>query len=183
MRGVDQLSGPVLAEWLVHSLRGRSTGLLVMAGPGRGGTGGALRERVDAAAQQHGWLRVEVGVDAGLAATSTTSASVDAGFARGSLEALVVVTVLGDGAIAAVVAGACEGLRAGGLVIELGHPPVLRPWQMLRWLRRTRVMRSAAELRARAWLGLGVYAVEQWAPIDLPRVLVTCGRWRAIPGP
>ena len=41
----------------------------------------------------------------------------------------------------------------------------------------------AMELRARAWLGLGVYAVEQWAPIDLPRVLVTCGRWRAIPGP
>lgn len=159
----------MLAEWLVHSLRGRSTGLLVMAGPGRGGTGGALRERVDAAGEQYGWSRVEVGVDAG--------------FARESLEALVVVTVLGDGAIAAAVAGACEGLRPGGLVIELGHPPVLRPWQLLRWLRRTRVMRSAAELRARAWLGLGLYAVEQWAPVDLPRVLVTCGRWRAIPGP
>ncbi|MFY0537394.1 hypothetical protein [Nannocystis pusilla] len=32
------------------------------------------------------------------------------------------------------------------------------------------------------WLGHGCYAVEQWAPIDTPRLLVTCGRVRAIPG-
>jgi hypothetical protein len=43
-------------------------------------------------------------------------------------------------------------------------------------------MRSAAELRARAWLEFGLYGVEQWAPVDLPRLLVTCGRRRAIPG-
>ena len=38
------------------------------------------------------------------------------------------------------------------------------------------------ELRARAWLEFGLYGVEQWAPVDLPRLLVTCGRRRAIPG-
>jgi hypothetical protein len=37
-------------------------------------------------------------------------------------------------------------------------------------------LRTAAELRAQAWLGFGLYAVEQWAPVDLPRVLVTCGQ-------
>jgi len=46
---------------------------------------------------------------------------------------------------------------------------------------RRRPVRMAAELRAQAWLGFGLYAVEQWAPVDLPRVLVTCGRRRATP--
>jgi hypothetical protein len=161
MRGADQLPGPVLAEWLVHELGGAATAVIASAESGRGGTSGALRERVDAAARRYGWSR--------------------GGAARGSLAALVVITELGDAAIEPVVALACEGVKPGGKVIELAHPPVVRPWQVLRWLRRTRVMRSAAELRARAWLGIGLYAVEQWAPVDLPRVLVTCGVWRAIP--
>lgn len=164
MRGADQLPGPVLAEWLVHALGGGATGVFAGVEVKRGGTSGALRERVDAAAERFEWARVDGG-----------------GERRGSLSALVVITELGDGAIDRPVALACEAVRPGGMVVELAHPPVVRPWQVLRWLRRTRVMRSAAELRARAWLGIGLFAVEQWAPVDLPRVLVTCGVWRAIP--
>ncbi len=165
MRGADQLPGPVLAEWLVHTLRPLRTA--VLRGPGGGGgTAGAVRERVAAAVRQYGWSELEG----------------DGVALQASHAALVVVTALGDAAVSEPVARACEVLQPGGLLIELAHPPAVRPWQVLRWLRRTRVMRSAAELRARAWLGLGLYAVEQWAPVDLPRVLVTCGRWRAIPG-
>lgn len=163
MRGADQLPGPVLAEWLAHALGGGSTGVFAGAAVRRGGTGGALRERVEAAGRRFEWSRVD-GPRVGR-----------------SLTALVVITELGDAAIEPAVALACEAVKPGGMVIELAHPPVVRPWQVLRWLRRTRVMRSAAELRARAWLGIGLFAVEQWAPVDLPRVLVTCGVWRAIP--
>ncbi len=165
MRGADQLPGPVLAEWLVHTLGGVTTAVFAGAEVKVGGTSGALRERAFAAASRFGWSRVDE-------RCMPTPAS---------LTALVVITELGDAAIGPAAAQACEGLRAGGMVIELAHPPVVRPWQVLRWLRRTRVMRSAAELRARAWLGLGLFAVEQWAPVDLPRVLVTSGVWRAIP--
>lgn len=165
MRGADQLPGPVLAEWLVHALR--SVRPAVVRGPGGGsGSGAALRERVAAVARRYDWPVLELGAAL-----------------PGAIEGLVILTALGDARVDPAIAGAVAAVRPGGVVVELAHPPSLRPWQVLQWLRRTRVMRSAAELRARAWLGHGLYAVEQWAPVDLPRVLVTCGRRRAIPGP
>jgi hypothetical protein len=163
VRGVDQLPGPVLAEWLVHALRPLRAAVLIRPG-GKSGSGALLRARVGAAAEQCGWPVLAEGV-------------VPEGFG-----ALVMITALGDARVEPALAAAASAMRAGGLVVELAHPPSLRPWQVLQWLRRTRVMRSAAELRARAWLGFGLYALEQWAPVDLPRVLVTCGRRRAIPG-
>ena len=157
----------MLDEWLVYTLRPLRTALLPGVGIA-GGTGGALYERIGAVAERQGWTPVDGRGDA-------TGAPF--------FEALIVIKALGDAAVEPVIVRACEAVLPGGLIIELAHPPSVRPWQVLRWLRRTRVMRSAAELRARAWLGLGLYAVEQWAPVDLPRLLVTCGRWRAIPGP
>ena len=163
MRGVDQLPGPVLAEWLVHALSPLQTAVLIGPG-GKSGSGALLRTRVRAAAAQCGWpVLAEGAVPAGLTA-------------------LVMISALGDARVDPALVPAVEAMQPGGLVVELAHPPSLRPWQVLQWLRRTRVMRSAAELRARAWLGFGLYALEQWAPVDLPRVLVTCGRRRAIPG-
>lgn len=166
MRGADQLPGPVLAEWLVHTLRPLRPAVLRGVGVG-GGTGGALRDRVAAVAGRYGWTTIDP---------------------RGApdgrcFEAMIVITALGDAEVEPDVARALAAVVPGGQVVELAHPPAVRPWQVLRWLRRTRVMRSAAELRARAWLGFGLYAVEQWAPVDLPRVLVTAGRRRAIPAP
>ena len=163
VRGVDQLPGPVLAEWLVHALRPLHAA--VMIGPGgKSGSGALLRARVVAAAAQCRWPLLAEGA------------------APAGLEALVIISALGDARVDPALAPTVLALRPGALVVELAHPPSLRPWQVLQWLRRTRVMRSAAELRARAWLGFGLYALEQWAPVDLPRVLVTCGRQRAIPG-
>ncbi len=163
MRGVDQLPGPVLAEWLVHALRPLRTAVLIRPG-GKSGSGALLRARVGAAAEQCRWpMLTEEAVPEGLGA-------------------LVMITALGDARVDPALAAAAAAMQPGGLVVELAHPPSLRPWQVLQWLRRTRVMRSAAELRARAWLGFGLYSLEQWAPVDLPRVLVTCGRRRAIPG-
>ncbi len=163
MRGVDQLPGPVLAEWLVHALSPLRTAVLIGPG-GTSGSGALLRTRVKAAAAQCGWPVLAEG------ATPV------------GLTALVMISALGDARVEPALVPAVEAMQPGGLVVELAHPPSLRPWQVLKWLRRTRVMRSAAELRARAWLGFGLYALEQWAPVDLPRVLVTCGRRRAIPG-
>ncbi len=72
-------------------------------------------------------------------------------------------------------------LTPGGAVVELAHPMRVRLWQLRRWLQRARAVGGAAEQRARVWLDFGLYAVEQWAPVDWPRVLVTKGSWR-IPG-
>jgi hypothetical protein len=163
MRGVDQLPGPVLAEWLVHALRPLQAAVRIGPG-GKSGSGALLRARVTAAAAQCGWPGLADG-------------AVPAG-----LGALVMISTLGDARVDPALIPAVETIQPGGLLVELAHPPSLRPWQVLQWLRRTRVMRSAAELRARAWLGFGLYSLEQWAPVDLPRVLVTCGRRRAIPG-
>lgn len=162
MRGVDQLPGPVLAEWLVHALRPLQAAVVVLPGGGSG-SGALLRARVAATAARCGWPVLTDGP------------------APAGLGALVMITPLGDARVEPALVPAIAAVQAGGLVVELAHPPSLRPWQVLQWLRRTRVMRSAAELRARAWLGFGLYALEQWAPVDLPRVLVTCGRRRAIP--
>ncbi len=166
MRGADQLPGPVLAEWLVHALGPMRTAVLRGAGVVMAGTGAMLHERVAAVAAPYGWTTVDGNTDMGI-----------------DFAALIVIKALGDAIVAPEVARAAERVQAGGTIVELAHPPAVRPWQVLRWLRRTRVMRSAAELRARAWLEFGLYGVEQWAPVDLPRLLVTCGRRRAIPGP
>lgn len=166
MRGADQLPGPVLAEWLVHTLRPLRTAVLRGPEVARGGTGAALHERVAALAAPYGWTTVDGHTDMGI-----------------EFAALIVIRALGDAVVDASAARAAERVTPGGQIIELAHPPTVRPWQVLRWLRRTRVMRSAAELRARAWLSFGLYGVEQWTPVDLPRLLVTCGRRRAIPGP
>jgi len=163
VRGVDQLPGPVLAEWLVHALRPLRPAVVIRPGGG-GGSAAQLRARVTATADRCGWPVLADGA------------------APAELGALVMISPLGDARVDPALMPAISAVQAGGLVVELAHPPPLRPWQVLRWLRRTRVMRSAAELRARAWLGFGLYALEQWAPVDLPRVLVTCGRRRAIPG-
>jgi len=151
-----------LAEWLVHALRPLRAAVLMGSG-GKIGSGALLRAHVTAAAAQCGWpVLAEGAVPAGLGA-------------------LVLISTLGDARVDPALMPVVETVQSGGLVVELAHPPSLRPWQVLQWLRRTRVMRSAAELRARAWLGFGLYSLEQWAPVDLPRVLVTCGRRRAIP--
>lgn len=152
-----------MAEWLVHTLRPLRAAVLVRPG-GKSGSGALLRARVAAAAEQCGWPMLAEGA------------------ALEGLGALVVITALGDARVEPGLTPTIAAVRPGGLIVELAHPPSLRPWQVLQWLRRTRVMRSAAELRARAWLGFGLYSLEQWAPVDLPRVLVTCGRRRAIPG-
>lgn len=89
--------------------------------------------------------------------------------------------------VVAEIAEACEvpaaaqaAVRRGGWVIELGVPPRVSLWPG-RWRARRRLIRRAAELRAGEWLARGCYAIEQWAPVDTPRLLVTCGRVRAIP--
>lgn len=153
VRGADQLPGPPLGEWLLHVLKAR-----VAIVCGRGVRSELAGEVLTLAAAQ-GWV---AGDD-------------------GPFAALVVLQVLGAGDVSEDVGGFAGRVVPGGLVIELGHPPTVRPWHVWRWLRAGRPLRTAAELRAQAWLGFGLYAVEQWAPVDLPRVLVTCGQRRAIP--
>jgi hypothetical protein len=154
VRGADQLPGPPLDEWLVHALRETPRVAVVMGRAVRSELAGPVL----ALARLRGW-----------------------GGADEDASALVTTRVLGDVEIADEVARAAATVVAGGLVIELGHAPRLRPWQLWRRLWTRRAPRGAAELRAQAWLGFGLYAVEQWAPVDMPQVLVTCGRRRAIP--
>lgn len=154
MRGADQLPGPPLDEWLVHVLRGASRVAVVMGREVRAELAGPVL----ALAAARGW-----------------------GGSGEDVAALVTTRVLGDAVVAEEVARAAGTVVAGGLVIELGHAPGLRPWQLWRRLRMRRGPRGAAELRAEAWLGFGLYAVEQWAPVDMPQVLVTSGRRRAVP--
>jgi len=152
VRGADQLAGPPLGEWLLHVLRAP---VAIVCGRG-------------VASEISGEVLT-------LAAAQKLCEAGDGPFA-----ALVVLQVLGAEDVAEDVREFAGRVVPGGLVIEVGHPPGLRPWHLLRLLRR-RPVRMAAELRAQAWLGFGLYAVEQWAPVDLPRVLVTCGRRRATP--
>lgn len=154
VRGADQLPGPPLGEWLLHVLRVRGVAIVC----GRGVRSDLSGEVLTLAAAQ-GWV---------------------AASGEGPFAALVVLRVLGTEEVGAEAERFAEQVVPGGLVIELGHPPALRPWHIWKLLR-ARPLRGAAELRAAAWLGFGLYGVEQWAPIDLPRVLVTCGRRRAIP--
>lgn len=156
MRGAEQLPGPPLDEWLVHVLRDAPRVAVVIGRGVRAELGGPVL----ALAAARGWGRSGDEVDA-----------------------LVATQALGDAEVAEEVGRAAATVAPGGLVIELGHAPGLRPWQFFKQmlLRRRRGPRGAAELRAQAWLGFGLYAVEQWAPVDLPRVLVTSGRRRAMP--
>lgn len=151
MRGADQLPGPPLGEWLLHVLRAR-----VAIVCGRGVRSELAGEVLSLAAAQ-GWCAA----------------------GEGPFAALVTLQVLGSEEVAADVGQFAGRVAPGGLVIEVGHAPPIRPWQVWRLWRRP--LRAAAELRAQAWLGFGLYAVEQWAPVDLPHVLVTCGRHRTAP--
>lgn len=153
MRGADQLPGPPLGEWLLHVLKAQ---VAIVCGQG---VRSELSGEVLGLAAGQGWVAA----------------------GEGPFSALVVLQVLGGGEVTENVEGFAGRVVPGGLVIELAHPPTVRPWHVLRWLRAGRPLRTAAELRAHAWLEFGLYAVEQWAPVDLPRVLVTCGRRRAIP--
>lgn len=96
------------------------------------------------------------------------------------LDGLVVLTALG--AAETLPEEALGSVRAGGHVVELAHLPPVQLWRPRRWAGRGALVRGASESRAGVWLGRGCFAVEQWAPIDMPRLLVTCGRVRAIPG-
>jgi hypothetical protein len=157
VRGAQQLPGPALGEWLVYALRADGAGVLAGTGCDR-----LVLARVVAVAAAEGWPVLGPGE-------------------LRELGALVVVRALGGAEVEPEVARAVPGVRPGGWVVELGHPPALLRWRPWTWPGRTRLLRTAAELRAQAWLGLGLFAVEQWAPVDAPRVLVTCGRRRAIP--
>lgn len=152
------LPGPGLAEWLLAALSGKKVALWTGSDAGRGRGGRAARATTTALRDRLGWV-------------APAGAS--------GLEGLVVVMALGGVEPPADVLQAVQG---GGVVIELAHPPVVPWWRPSRWAARAELVRRASESRAGVWLGRGCYAVEQWAPIDTPRLLVTCGRVRAIPG-
>lgn len=152
------LPGPPLAEWFVYTFGDAKMALWTGADTGRGRVGRVLRATVMALRGRLGWkpLAGQVGLDG-----------------------LVVLTTLGEDS--ELPASALAAVRPGGWLVELGHPPAVAPWRPLQWVRRGRALRRASEVRARLWLDRGCYALEQWAPVDLPQALVTCARVRAIP--
>lgn len=152
------LPGPSLAEWLLARFAGKKMALWTGPDAGRGRGGRAARATTTALRERLGWVE--------LAAAS-------------GLDGLVVVAALGG---AEPPAEALQAVRGGGFLVELAHPPVVPLWRLKRWAARGELVRRASEDRAALWLARGCYAVEQWAPIDAPRVLVTSGRVRAIPG-
>ncbi|MCY1057247.1 hypothetical protein [Nannocystis sp. SCPEA4] len=152
------LPGPSLAEWLLATLAGKKVALWTGPDAGRGLGGRAARTTTTMLRSRLGWVE--------LAGAS-------------GLDALVVVATL-DGVEPP--ADALAAVGGGGLLVELAHPPKVPLWRPSRWAARGELVRRASASRAGLWLGRGCFAVEQWAPIDAPRVLVTCGRVRAIPG-
>lgn len=150
------LPGPPLAEWLVY--RFRDARMAFWSGPeaGRGRVGRALRATLQAVGGRLGWTAPE----------------------GGGFDGLVVMTALAEGSD--LPATALAAVRPGGWLVEAGHPPPVPLWRPSRWGSRARIVRRAAEIRAGVWLGRGCYEVELWAPVDLPRVLVTCARVRAV---
>ncbi|MDC0718431.1 hypothetical protein [Nannocystis bainbridge] len=153
------LPGPGLAEWLLAALGGKKVALWTGPDAGRGRGGRAARATTTALRQRLGW-------------TELAGAS--------GLDGLVVVVALGG---AEPPEDALRAVQDGGALVELAHPPVVPLWRPSRWAARAELVRRASQARAGEWLGRGCFAVEQWAPIDTPRLLVTCGRVRAIPGP
>lgn len=152
------LPGPPLAEWLLATCAGKKMALWTGPDAGRGRAGRAARATVSALRERLEWI----------AAGET-----------GGLDGLVVLAALGGAEAPEAVVAA---VRAGGLVVELAHPPPVPLWRPTRWAARGALVRGASANRAGAWLSRGCFAVEQWAPLDVPRLLVTCGRVRAIPG-
>lgn len=153
------LPGPSLAEWLLATLAGKKVALWTGADAGRGPGGRAARQTTAALRERLSW-------------PSLAGAS--------GLDALVVVAALGG---AEPPEEALRAVNGGGLLIELAHPPKVSLWRPSQWAARGELVRRASASRATLWLGRGCFGVEQWAPIDAPRLLVTCGRVRAIPGP
>lgn len=153
------LPGPPLAEWFVYNFADAKMAVWTGADAGRGRVGRVLRATLLALRGRLGWTTLAPG--------------------QRGLDGLVVLTALGEGSD--LPAAGLAAVRPGGWLIELGHPPAVSAWRPLQWVRRGRALRRASEVRAREWLGRGCHAIEQWAPVDLPQALVTCGRVRAIP--
>ncbi|HEY8376400.1 MAG TPA: hypothetical protein VIK91_07925 [Nannocystis sp.] len=147
------LPGPPLAEWLLAVSADKKMALWTGPDAGRGRAGRAARTTVNALRAQLGW------VDPG-----------------GATDGVVVVVALGGAEPPDAI---LSGVRAGGPVIELAHVPPVPLWPG-KWAARGELVRRASELRAGAMLRRGCFAVEQWVPLDVPRLLVTSARVRAI---
>lgn len=154
------LPGPPLDRWLARALRPHPrVGLWSAAGGGEGIVGAGAR--------------------AALRGLDLVALDGSDGRDLAVLDALVVLTPLGDDAAAPHL----DRLRPGGLLVELAHPPRWRLGELLwPWPRRAR-QRWAVERRARAWALAGLHDLRQWAPLEPGGIVVTEGRRRAIPGP